>query len=161
MTLNLVPSDFVPPTLIKDDYLARKLTAKDVYLDFIAVKSSEDIIKQTRGGSWPDSTLTFEDDLIDLAWHQREFENLSSFAYTIMSKDQTKCLGCIYIYPMGFRSQVEGDYDADVSWWITEEMYKSGRYTEVSNDIKQWIEKFWPFKKVFYSNKVLPQDFIH
>jgi hypothetical protein len=37
----------------------------------MAVMSSIDVIKKTRGGDWPTSDLTFEDDLIDLAWPAR------------------------------------------------------------------------------------------
>src|SRR5690606_23024234 len=103
--------------LVHEKFIARKLRASDVYLDYIAVMSSIDIIKQTRGGSWPTPDLRFEDDMIDLAWHQREFENGSSFAYTIMSPDETECLGCFYLYPAGFRGEAPEGSDADVSFW--------------------------------------------
>jgi len=62
-----VPNDFNPPKLIKDSYIARKLTAKDVELDYKAVMSSQDIIHKLRGGKWPTPELTIEDDLIDLS----------------------------------------------------------------------------------------------
>jgi len=91
-----VPENFVPKNLIKDDYIARKLTARDVYLDYFAVMSSIDIIQEVRGGKWPEKNLTIEEDLIDLGWHQREFEFNSSFAFTIMNTEETECLGCIY-----------------------------------------------------------------
>lgn len=33
----LVPKDFNPPILKTDKYIARKLCAKDVYLDYMAI----------------------------------------------------------------------------------------------------------------------------
>ena len=36
---------------------------------------------------WPAADLTLEQDLIDLAWHQKEFQTNSSFAYEILSLD--------------------------------------------------------------------------
>lgn len=72
---------------------------KDVYVDNFVVISSIDIIDQTRGGRWPTPDLTIEEDLIDLAWHQREFEAKSSFVFTVINKDQLECLGRIYFYP--------------------------------------------------------------
>jgi len=158
----LVPKNFEPPLLEGEGYIARKLTARDVDLDYDAVMSSIDIIHKTRGGKWPTSDLTKEDDLIDLSWHQREFEFKSSFAYTVMNKEETKCLGCIYFYPprTGMSDATSGkDSDVDISWWVTQEMYDRGFYETLSFDIKEWVEKKWPFKKVFWANKKLPDGF--
>jgi hypothetical protein len=158
----LVPKNFVPKILEDEKFIARKLSARDVYLDFFAVLSSIDIIHQTRGGSWPTPDLTIEDDLIDLSWHQREFEFKTSFAFTIMNKDETECLGCIYFYPprsgMSSAKSEEG-FEVNVSWWITQKFYNDGMYDEVSWKIRNWIEKEWTFKRVFFSNKQLPEGF--
>jgi len=61
MISNLVPENFnVPEKLETEHFLIRKLCANDVYLDYMAVMSSIDIIKQTRGGSWPTPDLTLK-----------------------------------------------------------------------------------------------------
>ena len=157
-----VPKDFIPKNLEKEKYTARKLCARDVYLDYFAVMSSIDIIHQTRGGKWPSPDLTIEEDLIDLGWHQREFEFKTSFAFTIMNKDETECLGCIYFYPpkSGMSSaKSDSGYDVNVSWWITKRFYDEDMYDKVCWDIRTWIENDWPFNKVFFSNKQLPSGF--
>ena len=78
--MRLVPEKFkAPEQMDTPDFRIRKLTYKDAKLDYEAVMSSIDIIKATRGGDWPTKKLSFEDDQIDLAWHQREFENATSF----------------------------------------------------------------------------------
>ncbi len=139
-----IPEGFIAPNIEKNDYRARKLSAKDVYLDYLAVMSSLKIIKKTRGGRWPTKDLSFEDDLIDLCWHQREFENQTSFAYTVMNNDETKCLGCFYLYPIGFRTSLNSEnkeYNVDVSWWVIPEMYAAGFYKTLFNDVQLFLKE--------------------
>ncbi len=158
-----VPNDFKAPELKTDKYIARKLCARDVYLDYFAVMNSIDIIHKTRGGKWPTSDLNIEDDLIDLSWHQREFEFKSSFAFTVMNLTETECLGCIYFYPasspMNDAKSESTEAEAEVSWWVTDKAYKEGLYEILSKDIKNWVANSWPMKKVKYTNKVLPEGF--
>lgn len=156
MTQQLIPDSFLVPEEYKtDDFFIRKLTTRDVYLDYVAVMSSIDNIKNTRGGSWPTKDLTLEDDLIDLGWHQREFENRSSFAYTVFTPENDKCLGCFYFYPPGYRKEVDNTYDVDVSFWVTQEAYNEGLYEKLYATIQVFL-KDWPFKKPYWSNTLLP-----
>lgn len=157
MTHPLLPDTFTPPDqLVHPQFNARKLCASDVDLDYAAVMSSIDIIHQNRGGSWPSPELTHQDDWIDLAWHQREFENGSSFAYTVMNKDETECLGCFYLYPPGFRMDAPAGADVDVSFWVTQKAYEAGLYPVLYTALKDWLAKEWPFTQVFWSNAQLP-----
>ncbi len=71
--------------------------------------SAADIKAASPGSSWPDG-LTKEKNLIDLAWHQREFEACRSFAWVI--ENNGEYLGCLYIYP-----SIAGEKSADVVWW--------------------------------------------
>src|SRR3990167_11564600 len=155
--MTFVPKDFkVPEKLKQTDFLIRKLCARDVYVDYLAVMSSIDVIQKTRGGSWPTKDLTFEDDLIDLGWHQREFENKSTFAYTVFTPDNSKCLGCFYFYNPGFRKEIDSSYDVDISFWVTQEAYEDGLYKKLYEEIKEFV-KLWPFKKPYFSNDFLPE----
>lgn len=155
--MHLVPENFtIPVKLVTNQFIIRKLTARDVYLDYLAVMSSIDIIKKTRGGNWPNPKLTIDDDLIDLSWHQREFENRSSFAFTVMNLDETECLGCLYLYPPGFRKDAPVGADVDVSFWVTEKAYKQGLYIKLYRVIKKWLKKEWPFKDPYWTNSEIP-----
>ncbi|MBO0791233.1 MAG: hypothetical protein J2P36_09820, partial [Ktedonobacteraceae bacterium] len=60
---------------------------------------------------WPAETMTLEQNLEDLRWHQSEFENRTSCAYTVMSLDENQCLGCTYIYPI---TKAQSAFDAQV-----------------------------------------------
>ena len=152
-----VPDNFqVPKQINHPRFIARKLTIRDVYLDYLAVMSSVDTIQKTRGGDWPTIELTFEDDLIDLGWHQREFERKTSFAYTVMNLNETECLGCFYLYPPGTRAPVEDGADVDVSFWVTKKAYRDGLYPILYNRLDNWLKSKWPFKKVQYTNIKIP-----
>ena len=87
------------------------LTIHDLERDFSAILDSAEAIKAANPGmSWPDG-LTREQNLIDLAWHQREFESSRSFAWVIEDRS-SEYLGCLYVYP-----SISGDNTADVRWW--------------------------------------------
>ena len=152
----LVPLSFVVPEVLETlDFRIRKLTFRDADLDYEAVMSNIDLIRKTRGGDWPTNDLTFEDDQIDLAWHQREFERRTSFAYTVMSLDETKCLGCIYLDPPGKRGKESDGAEVDVSFWVVQAAYDRGLYAALFVAIRRWLAD-WPFRKITYSNVVLP-----
>ena len=76
-----VPDDFeIPPGLETPEFRLRMLTVNDVVKDYEAVVTSPEHLKQVfPGGTGPDG-LTLEQDLIDLGWHQKEFQNRASFA---------------------------------------------------------------------------------
>lgn len=157
MNSQLVPNNFkVPEKLETPEFIIRKLCFSDAKLDYEAVMSSIDIIKKTRGGSWPSSDLSFVEDQIDLGWHQREFENKTSFAYTVMSTDEKECLGCLYLYHAGHRSEDSKDADVDVSFWVTQAAYDKGLYNTLYKTLDGWLKSTWPFEKVVYTNEEIP-----
>ena len=52
----------------------RMLTVNDVVKDYDAVMTGVEHLRTVwPSGTWPDG-LTFEQDLIDLGWHQKEFQ---------------------------------------------------------------------------------------
>jgi hypothetical protein len=151
-----LPADFSAPTeLTFEDIIARPLTREDLKADLAGVNSSVDIIRQTRGGSWPETQITEEFDLLDLAWHEREFRDAESFAYVIYDKSQ-KYIGCFYLYPMGVRTTLTEellDYDVDANWWVTAEAYDKGYYKKLQTALAGWLKDEFPFKNIYYSNK--------
>jgi hypothetical protein len=156
--MELVPDQFeVPRELRTPDFFIRKLRFNDVDLDYNAVMSSIDIIKMTRGGSWPNPDLTHEEDHADLGWHDREFENRTSFAYTVMSPDEKECLGCFYLYPGGTRGEESKDADVDVSFWVTQKAYDQDLYEKLYVAITEFL-KSWPFKDIVFTNSLIPDS---
>ena len=100
---HFVPTNFqIPENLETNRIKIRMLKVSDVVKDYDAVMSSVEHLQNTKpfgpDQKWPIG-LTFEQNLIDLGWHQKEFQKSTSFAYTVVSPDETKCLGCLYIMP--------------------------------------------------------------
>jgi hypothetical protein len=89
--------------------------------------------------------------LIDLAWHQREFTIRHSFAYTIMSTDEARCLGCLYIFPSDRRG-----YDAKVFYWVRNGPEAEAREAELGRLIRHWLATRWPFAAVAYPGRDIP-----
>lgn len=126
------------------------LMVNDVVKDYDAVMTSVDHLRGVFGpnSAWPADNLTLEQDLIDLGWHQKEFQRRTSFAYTVMNPDESECLGCVYIDPCP-----KMDYDAEVYLWVRKSAFNKGLDPILFSTIKAWIEKEWPFQNVAYPGR--------
>lgn len=138
-----VPESFdVPSVFETDQFRLRTLTVNDVVKDFDAVISSAVHISEV----WPDSGwpagLTLEQNLIDLGWHQREFQRRTSFAYTVVALDESRVIGCVYIYPTR-----KASYDAEVYLWTRPpEQVININAKSLQSAVQGWLAKEWPFK---------------
>ena len=94
--------------------------------------------------SWPDG-LTIEQNLIDLGWHEYEFQNHTSFAYTITDLTDELTLGCCYIYP----SQLD-EHEVSVSYWVRSSELNTGLSQHVAEALQQWISRNWPFENPLF-----------
>jgi hypothetical protein len=95
-----LPPDFEVPELLETDrFRIRPLTIHDLVKDYDAVMTSREHLWDQFGQAWgwPSEDLTLEQDLIDLASHQKEAQRRSSFAYAVMRPDERVQLGCVYI----------------------------------------------------------------
>jgi hypothetical protein len=144
-----VPKEFeVPATLETKEFRLRMLTVNDVVKDFDAVMTSVEHLKTIwPSGSWPEG-LTFEQDLIDLGWHQKEFQRRRSFAYTVVTPSESEVTGCVYINPTPKRG-----YDAVVYLWARQSELKGGLEPRLYAAVREWVAKEWPFKKVAYPGR--------
>lgn len=148
-----VPREFaVPPTLETDEFRLRMLTVNDVVKDFDAVMTSIEHCKTVWGGKWPEG-LTLEQNMIDLGWHQKEFQTRRSFTYTVVHPSETRILGCAYILPTHKRG-----YDAEVYLWARQSELASGLEDRLHAAIISWIESQWPFQSVAYPGRSIPWD---
>lgn len=146
-----------PGELEYEDLRAKTLTRADLKADIEGVNSSLELIRKTRGGSWPSEPVTEDFDLLDLAWHEREFRDGTSYAYVVYN-DKGIYIGCLYLYPMGVRTELTEelmDYDLDASWWVTSKAYQQGYYEKLYKAIQFWLANF-PVQKAYYSNKEIP-----
>ena len=148
--LPLVPDDFDVPKWVQTDRLRlRPLTIHDAVSDFDAVITSEERLRTVYdpGGDWP-SSLTLEQNIIELGWHQTEFQLRTSFAYTVVSLDETEVLGCVYIYP-----SMKDEYDAEITLWVRQSRVAEGLDLHLFETVESWIAEVWPFKKSAYPGR--------
>jgi len=158
MAKEFIPKDFkIPEGLETDRFLLRMLTVNDVKLDYDAVMTSIEHLQKTQpfgpNHKWPTKDLSYEQDLIDLGWHQKEFQRKTSFAYTMMNLDETECLGCMYIYPSD-----NPNYDAIIMMWVRQSEVANGLDEILFSSVKKWIQDKWPFKKVAYPGRDVSWD---
>ncbi len=151
----LVADDFdVPTTLEHPRFRLRMLTVNDLVRDYDAVMSSVDHLRATysqeSGSDWPEG-LTLEDDLVDLGWHQREFTLRVSFAYTVLSPDESRCLGCVYIMPT-----LKRGHDAKVTMWVRADEFAGGLDDVLYTTVRRWITTTWPFRSPAFPGREMP-----
>lgn len=140
-----VSAEFEVPAILETErFRLRMLTVNDLVKDYEAVMTSADHLHDIWGPGWPDD-LTMEQDLIDLGWHQKEFQRRRSFAYTVVSLDESQVLGCIYINP----SRKSG-FDAVVYLWARQSELASGLEKELEMTVRKWMLEKWPFEKAAF-----------
>ena len=149
-----IAKDFeIPATLETDRFRLRMLTVSDVVKDYDAVMSSKKHLTEMWGEGWPEG-LTLEQNLIDLGWHQKEFQRRRSFAYTVVALDESRVLGCMYIYP----TRKQG-YDAEVYLWARQSELAGGMETQLADAVKAWLKADWPFKNpAFVGNGISEEE---
>lgn len=150
----LGPNSVAPAGLQTDRYKLRMLCVNDLVKDFDAVMSSREHLQKTfsmiQESDWPEG-LTLEENLVDLGWHQREFTLGYSFAYTVVTPNESRCLGCVYIFP-----SLKAQYDAVVTMWVRSSELRSGLDSELFSAVKDWINTAWPLSRPAYPGREIP-----
>lgn len=139
----LVPEDFeVPATLEHERFRLRMLTVDDVVKDFDAICDRVD----HQGAPRPPFVATVAENLVDLGWHQKEFQTRRSFAYTIVAPDESRVLGCAYIDP-------SVTHDARVWMWVRREAWEEGLDPILEAEVRAWLARDWPFETVDWGKR--------
>ena len=152
---SLVADDFVVPESLQTERLRlRPLTIHDAVKDFDAVANSEERLRTVfdPGGVWPKG-LTLEQNIIELGWHQTEFQLRTSFAYTVVSLDELEVLGCVYFYPTQ-----KSDYDVEITLWVRQSRVAEGLDEHLFSTVESWVERDWPFTNPAYPGRHIPFD---
>ena len=146
----LVPDDFdVPERLEGEGFILRPLSVHDVIKDFDAVMASKDKLTSPNeaNSGWPHN-LTIMQNLIDLAWHHKEFQNRTSFAFTVIRPDESEIIGCLYIYPTDKKA-----HDAKIEFWCRDDSGITDLDDRLNDLIRGWISSSWPFQNPAYPGR--------
>jgi hypothetical protein len=150
----MVPADFqLPGRILTDRFLMRPLIVSDAEPDYEAWRSSLDHLRGVFGpdADWP--TMSLHDNAIDLAWHQRERDAASSFAYTVFDPTDTTCLGCVYICPPR-----KVPFDAEVFYWVRASEVATGLDDDLGSFVRRWVTEAWPFTSVAFPGRDIPWE---
>ena len=136
-----VPPDFqVPESFVGPEFTLKMLSVDHVVMDYDAVMTSVEHLKNVwPGGTWPEG-LTLKQNLIDLGWHEKEFQLRQSFAYTVLNPEETRVTGCVYINP----SRKHG-HDAAVFLWARQSELGRGMEDRLYAEVRRWLAAAWPF----------------
>lgn len=142
----LVPDDFAIPAGVEHErFRLRMLSINDVVKDFDAICDRVD----RDGTPKPPFVSTVADNLVDLGWHQKEFETRRSFAYTVVAPDESQVLGCVYIDP-------SETHDARVWMWVRRAAWEEGLDPLVEAALRDWLAREWPFQEVDWGHRARP-----
>ncbi|MBX9965483.1 MAG: GNAT family N-acetyltransferase [Burkholderiales bacterium] len=147
----MVPADFIVPERLESGrFVLRPITIHDAVKDYDAVMTSIDHIAGVFGpdARWPTRKLTLEQDLIDLAWHQKEFQIRSSFTYTVVAPDESAVLGCVYLLP-----SLKQDADCTVYFWVRASESATDLEASLDRAVRKWLRERWPFRKPVFPGR--------
>ena len=152
MPTALVSDDFlVPESFATDTYRLEVLTPVVAELDYAAVMSSRDRLRNifSLDDSWPADEMTLAENVVDLRKHAGEFRAREAFAYTMLTPQRDQCLGCVYIYPATVT-----EYDCEMYLWVR----TSARHLEetLHNDMRDWLKSSWPFLRPAFPGREIP-----
>jgi hypothetical protein len=144
----LVPNGFEIPTVLEHDrFRLRMLSVDDVVKDFDAICDRVDREGRPQLPFVPTVALN----LVDLGWHQKEFELRRSFAYTVVAPDEAQVLGCVYIEP-------SETHDARVWLWVRRSGWDDGLDPLLEAVVREWLEHEWPFETIDWSDRAAPRE---
>ena len=128
----------------------RALSIDDVVKDYEAVMTSREHLWHRFGEiwAWPGRDHSLEQNLIDLARHQSEFQQRTGFSYSVLSPDYSCVLGCVYVYP-----PTSDAVDAHVWFWARQSEIASKLEQAIETFLIAWLSDSWPFGTVRLNGK--------
>ena len=136
-----------------EQFRIRPMTVGDIVTDYEAVMSSPELLGAAFGE--PDSVKPYsiEQEIVELGWHQKEFQMGFSFTFTVVPLDESTAYGNVYVFPA-----TRGDFEAEVYTWVRREQLDTGMADELFEITTKWITESWPFEKVAYPGREIPWD---
>jgi hypothetical protein len=117
------------------------LDEKHAELDFEALMSCRARLREElQWGEWPKEDFTLEANRADLRDHHDEFIRHEAFAYTVLSPDRSRCLGCIYIERC---SEING---AQIAFWAIDDALDIESH--LVTDVLKWVHDAWSIERI-------------
>jgi hypothetical protein len=151
--------NFIPPrTYDFDLFKAAVLSPLFADQDFAAVRASADSIRNVFGptNGWPDSHISYAENLADLVRHEQEFSDRVAFAYALFDPSGELYLGCLYIKPV--KSKVAHDrrrqlFQAQAFFWLST-THTILNAQDVLPVLQTWLSDYWSLALVAWPGRV-------
>lgn len=140
--------------------------------DYDAVMEDPQSLRRWSASAWPADDFTLDENTRDLVEHEREWESREAFAYSVLSTDQSRCEGCVYIRPYdsgAWHPRVAAssaapetdEHAAIVTWWMRPSAATAGLDEELLDGLLHWLRADWRFSEVFFLvNQDRPRDLL-
>ena len=146
----------VPQGFATEEFIVRPLLVADVDLDYAAVMESKVELRPWEQTGWPADDFTVADDLADLEDLEQRAREKRSFTYTVMTPDETECLGCVYFMPHDAKSYARAEITAlatgsweqvgaTVSFWVRTSRLADGLERRLLDAVLAWVDDEWEF----------------
>lgn len=142
--VRLTPPDFEPPAETElGGLFLRVLGVDDLVPDFEAVSESVETLPGlfSPADTWPQG-LTIRQNLLDLAWHEKEFQRGSSYSWGLWAAAGGRYLGSAYVYP-----DPTGAAAAHAPHWIRAGEPDRARRDRFDAAWRAWVSG-WPLASV-------------
>jgi RimJ/RimL family protein N-acetyltransferase len=117
------------------------LDEKHAELDFEALMSCRARLREElQWGEWPPEDFTLELNRADLREHHDEFIRREAFAFTVLSPDRARCLGCIYLERC---AEIDG---AQLAFWVIDDAIDIE--ADLVTDVLQWAHRAWSIERI-------------
>jgi len=154
------PDAAVPTEYQTQDLQLKVLRPEHVERDYDAFMSSRERLLIWSGGSWPAADFTLEQNMGDMHYHEDRYNARTEFTFTVMSRDETRVEGCIYIDPWGDylkRTDVTpeslgiGDDEGVLSFWVRDSALERQLDRQLVAGLLDWLAgDEWAFKRVYF-----------
>ncbi len=139
------PSFRPPERLHTGRVVLEPLAPEHTALDYAAFMGSREHLRTTlHWGDWPRASMTLADNRRDLQRHFDEFQAREAYAYTVLTPDGTRCVGCVYMNP----DRAGGREDMSLAYWVVEPELATDLDRHLLASVLRWVEKSWPLRTV-------------
>ena len=163
---------FAPPEQLRtDEFVLRQLRVTDTPLDYDAVMETREFLRLWSQEPWPEDDFTVDDNRTDMETAEKWWADRYAYLYTVMNLTETKCLGCVYMFPpdakwLGSPQKTPvgevGDwdgYDAFVTFWVRASRVADGLDRRLLDALREWFASDWPFEShLIHTNESLEQQ---
>ncbi len=161
--MQIYPTDSsVPDGLRIEELWLRPLAPTDNARDYEAVMATQALLRLRGNGEWPHADFTPEENLADLEGHEADFQDRLGFTYTVLDPSGTRCLGCVYVYPLDEalrRVDADnepvagvGDHEAVVWFWVRPDGVPEDLDRKLFTELLPWLRDDFAFARVVFTS---------